>query len=134
MLQKLTQETARNLFRSGDETNMRSLFHELRDEHVVGLYLTKPPKQTDKEDFFALMLRSAIPVAFWPRNNLKTLDDQFELEKILQCQVQKLPAVIQRERLNSSIQLNAENHLGHHISLLWEDPNLLPPNINYSIQ
>ncbi len=133
VLQQSTEEKVQKVFMSGDINNLKSLFHELRDSHIVGLYCTKPPKQTDKRDFFVLMLKSAIPVAFWPRSNSNTSEFQVEIKKILQCRVHELPDVVQQERLNSAIQLKAENHVGSHISLLWEDPNLIPPNITYSM-
>jgi len=65
----------------------------------------------------------ALPVALWSR------DPQYQdnLEDVLDCIVQLLPDRVRQER-DSSHQARNINTLGHHLSLVWEHPRVVPPN------
>jgi hypothetical protein len=65
----------------------------------------------------------ALPVALWSR------DPQFQdtLEDVLDCCVRTLPERIRQARYGAHRAKNAAV-LGHHLSLIWEDPNVMPPD------
>jgi V8-like Glu-specific endopeptidase len=75
-------------------------------------------------DWFDLVSEEvALPVALWSR------DVQFQdtLEDVLDCCVRTLPERIRQTRHGAYRAKNAAV-LGHHLSLVWEDPNVMPPD------
>jgi hypothetical protein len=65
----------------------------------------------------------ALPVALWSR------DVQFQdtLEDVLDCCVRTLPERIRQAR-HGAYRAKNPAVLGHHLSLVWEDPNVMPPD------
>ena len=90
-------------------------------------------------DFFELISEeTALPVALWSRN------PQFQdnLNDVLDCIVKTLPDRIRQERYTahkSEIQQEQDTAhesqiktmLGHHLSLVWEDPKIVPPDMQF---
>lgn len=77
--------------------------------------------------FDLIAQETALPVALWSR------DAQFQdqLANILDCIVKNLPDRIHQERKtahNSKI----KPLLGHHLSLVWEDPKIVPPDMQFN--
>lgn len=68
----------------------------------------------------------ALPVALWSRN----LKYQDTLEEVLDGCVKTLPERIRQARHGAHRAKNAET-LGHHLSLVWEDPNVMPPDMQF---
>lgn len=68
----------------------------------------------------------ALPVALWSR------DAQFQdnLSDILDCIVKTLPRRIHQERVSAHESTNPAT-LGHHLSLVWEDPRVVPPDMQF---
>jgi vWA-MoxR associated protein C-terminal domain/Trypsin-like peptidase domain/vWA-MoxR associated protein middle region (VMAP-M) 1 len=66
----------------------------------------------------------SLPVAIWSR------DPQFQdnLSDVLDCVVKTLQDRVRQER-SAAHESPSENLLGHHLSLLWEDPKVLPPGM-----
>ncbi|NES86287.1 MAG: hypothetical protein F6K10_35705 [Moorea sp. SIO2B7] len=76
---------------------------------------------------------SATPVALWlKKNDFKTINCQEELDKLLNCKINELPEKVKQQRSEAFGEGNKQEHIGHHLALLWEDPYLLPPQINYT--
>jgi vWA-MoxR associated protein C-terminal domain/Trypsin-like peptidase domain/vWA-MoxR associated protein middle region (VMAP-M) 1 len=99
---------------------------------IVGFKLNDVPQRK----FFEALLGAAAPVAVWLRQspNQATDDDRSLLqwlEDFLQCSVGQLPHEALRVRAeaiaHSETPENCDFMIGHHLSLLWENPNLLPP-------
>jgi vWA-MoxR associated protein C-terminal domain/Trypsin-like peptidase domain/vWA-MoxR associated protein middle region (VMAP-M) 1 len=67
---------------------------------------------------------TALPMAIWTR------DHQFQdnLSDVLDCVVKALQDRVRQER-SAAHESPSENLLGHHLSLLWEDPKVLPPGM-----
>lgn len=67
---------------------------------------------------------TALPVALWSR------DPQFQdqLNTVLDCLVRDLPERIRQER-DTAYRSNIKPLLGHHLSLVWEDPKIVPPDM-----
>lgn len=116
---------------SGDSNNLKQLFVELSKPNIIGLKLTTAPVQTGKGSVFALILKTAIPVALWLRQNLANNCDE-KMNGLLQCCIDQLPENVKMKRLDAVLE-PPDTHIGHHLSLLWEDPDRLPPNIDYSM-
>ncbi|NEO00270.1 MAG: hypothetical protein F6K50_33880 [Moorea sp. SIO3I7] len=84
-------------------------------------------------NIFRVIDTTAIPVALWLRkNNFTTINCQYELEQLLNSQINQLPEKVKQQRLDAFGKGNKQEHIGHHLSLLWEDPYLLPPQIDYT--
>ncbi|NEQ85507.1 MAG: hypothetical protein F6K26_36980 [Moorea sp. SIO2I5] len=97
-------------------------------EAIAAVKLHKPPC----EQIFKVIDRTAIPVALWLRkNNFETINCQNELDQLLNCQITELLEKVKQQRLQAFGKGNKQEHIGHHLALLWEDPYLLPPNMNY---
>ena len=87
------------------------------------------------------MLRAGIPVALWPRpcdGSSEYLSDIREKIKrlLLDSNPSELPERVKSERLDA-IDCD-EPHIGHYLTLLWDDPDRLPmkydPQINTQLQ
>lgn len=130
-LLKLTQTSLCSAFVLGDYDNVDDVFSKLYSPQVIGLKLAKPPAKVGEGSIFAAILATAIPVALWIRQNLPDLDCQSEIDRILDCCIYDLPESVKKERSDAPLGLN--NHIGHHLSLLWENPARVPPYMNYSM-
>ena len=118
-------------FVSSDCDNLRQLFVELNKQNAIGLKLAKVPVQKGKGSVFALILKTAIPVAIWLREN-SSLNCHEQIDGLLNCCIHKLPERVQAKRLDA-FEKPSDSDVGHHLSLLWEDPYRLPPLINYGM-
>jgi vWA-MoxR associated protein C-terminal domain/Trypsin-like peptidase domain len=99
---------------------------------IVGFKLNDVPQRK----FFEALLGAAAPVAVWLRQspNQTTDDDRSLLqwlEDFLQCSVGQLPHEALRVRAEAIAHAETPEDdnfmIGHHLSLLWENPKLLPP-------
>ena len=80
------------------------------------------------EELFELLMDekdSALPVALWSR------DSAFEsgLLGLLDCVVCALHERIRKER--RSAKHSSKKLIGHHLSLVWEDPRVVPPDMQF---
>lgn len=89
--------------------------------------------RSNSGDFNALflkLLKFGIPIAIWSRYHQKFEDHSQEINNlVLNCEgnLHNLPEIIgDRRKIDSDDDDDIEN-LGHHLSLLWEDPNVIPP-------
>ncbi|NEO73342.1 hypothetical protein [Moorena sp. SIO3H5] len=120
-----------NGFVSGDDQDLNRLFFQLSQQNVIGLKLLKAPPTIGKGSVFAVILKAAIPVALWLRQNL-SLNCQEQVDGLLCCCIHELPEAVKNKRLDA-FQYPPDTHIGHHLSLLWEDPYRVPPSIEYSM-
>lgn len=108
-------------FISGD--NWREIFSELQSVNAVGLKLFQVPSK----DILKAIDQTGTPVALWLRTELNNSDFLIDFEAILQeCSITELPNKIKNERL---VAFKQEIHIGKHITLLWDNPNILPPEV-----
>jgi hypothetical protein len=102
-----------------------ALYKKGQLSHVVGIKLLQPlcllQENNQIDDLLEeLILDSPIPLALWMREAVTKDDLNRELENMFKegCQLEKLASKIKEKRL-------AEPSMN--ISLLWDDPKLLPP-------
>lgn len=129
--QQLTDIEVGKTLIPGDCNNLKRLFVELNKPDIIGLKLTTAPVQTGKGSVFALILKTAIPLAIWLRQDLAKNCDE-KIDGLLQCGIHQLPENVKMKRLDAVLE-PPDTHIGHHLSLLWEDPYRLPPDIDYSM-
>ncbi|MBR8839319.1 MAG: hypothetical protein DSM106950_36290 [Stigonema ocellatum SAG 48.90 = DSM 106950] len=106
------------IFGDGD---WKSLLNKLDQPKVVGVKLLKPPSK----DIINVLEKTATPVAIWFRKSLKEINLQEQFETLVKGGMGALPKII-KEKRSEAFSIDKEQHIGHHISLLWEDPYLLP--------
>ncbi|MDB9338685.1 MULTISPECIES: hypothetical protein [Cyanophyceae] len=98
-------------------------------DQAGGLICPKFTESIKIESIFTLLLITATPVAICVRqdhNNVETQDEN--LSDVLQC-FMEIPETVRSIRLKA---LSSQNdHIGHHISLVWEDPERLTPDVDY---
>jgi len=132
-LKRLNHYLSSKVVASGD-CAWNQLYVELRKEDILGCTLAKVPQPTGKESVFNIILGTAIPLAIWVRCNLAHLNCAEELSQLLSCCISELPTTIQGKRaaaFASHPHLRGL-HIGSHLSLMWEDPDRVPPTIHYS--
>ncbi|NEQ62199.1 MAG: hypothetical protein F6K53_34265 [Moorea sp. SIO4A1] len=124
--------SACNGFVSGDDQDLDRLFVQLSQQNVIGLKLLKAPPTIGKGSVFAVILKAAIPVALWLRQNLSK-NCQEQVDGLINCCcIHELPEAVKKKRLED-LPMPPDTHIGHHLSLLWEDPYRVPPSIEYSM-
>ncbi|OYD95153.1 hypothetical protein CDG77_10530 [Nostoc sp. 'Peltigera membranacea cyanobiont' 213] len=129
-LQKIIKTSVLSAFVLWNDDDLKKLSIELRKENAIGIKLQQTPIKTGKGSVFAVILSTATPVALWLRCHLPECNHQ--VDGLLECCIEELTEAIAQKRLEAL--LEPENsHIGHHLSLLWEDPYRLPPSIDYSM-
>lgn len=126
-------ETCLTEFAFSNFESWQELYSHLEKTNAIGVILNHPPC----EEILKAIDRAAIPVAVWLRNNdFQTINCQEQLEQLLNCKINQLPEMVQQQRLQAFGEGNQQEHIGHHLALLWEDPYLIPTqvidNINYT--
>lgn len=107
-------------------------------ENAVGFKLEEVPQESAKTGFFMGLLGTAAPVAIWLRSAPKGTENDAVgsilncLQPVLNCSLKTIPSDVLTMRATAIAQALEPNeqdfHIGYHISLLWEDPNLMPPS------
>lgn len=130
--QNLLQETAQAVFVLGHDKDLDKLIEILDDavrddRQFVGLHVTDAPLNT--ENLVYELLDSGLPLAVWSRCNLARSAHRTQVSKLLAaCCLETLPARVKDKRFETRQSRNTvAKHIGHHLSLLWDDPNFYPP-------
>jgi hypothetical protein len=122
-LQLNKNKVCEKIFKTYKENHDQDILLEMLDD-AIGIILTAFSEEEYKQ-IFAHFLNSATPIGICYRHN-----DQFtQLLDCLSCSVFNLPEKVKKQRLNSRTQ--DPNHIGHHISLIWENPNIQPTKLYY---
>jgi vWA-MoxR associated protein C-terminal domain len=109
-----------------DNFNAESFTYKLNDK--IGLKLTCTHPQSMRKDLFQAIRLSTTPIAIWIRTDLSSLDRVTEIDKVLTSQpLCDLCKSVQKTRVQAHAQ--AEEHLGLHLALMWENPYRLTPDV-----
>ena len=136
MLKHLASSTAKDGFIDGD-VHTAQLKDKLLPNQAFGLALTKPP-DTSKRGEIALLLTTGTPAALWLRRQAVNPSLRQCLQtKILAVGLADAPNAVWTVRQQTPEPPHPEEveqslELGHHLSFLWEDPNRIPPEIDYT--
>lgn len=123
LLKDSLEKPANRVFMLGDSKEEVTLEKKLKQREALAVKIITVFQQQQPGK---LLWKSAVPLALWIRQQLPDIDK--ELDQILSsCCLQQLPEQVRNKRLDAMDQQPPENHLGRHICLLWDDPNLLPP-------
>lgn len=114
------------LLLADDQTSLRQLQVNLKASDKVGLKILNCPTKVASGNPLKALLSSGSPTAIWVREKPAQIDCPREFEALLGCCIQVLPEHVQQAR-QAAYPLEKDAHIGHHLSLVWEDPNLVPP-------
>ncbi|MEM1240394.1 MAG: trypsin-like peptidase domain-containing protein [Cyanobacteria bacterium P01_H01_bin.26] len=106
----------------------------LKDSGVVGLkQLASLNPQSDPQ----VLAKQGIPLALWVRDNQAQHMDwaQILLDEVFSYPVKDVPERVLKIRcstplLDSETEYAQSSELGHHLAILWDDPNRVPPMAN----
>ncbi|MCV3215817.1 hypothetical protein OGM63_20290 [Plectonema radiosum NIES-515] len=103
--------------------NNEDCLGQLLSSNVLGVKSFNTPS----EDILKAIDQAGIPVALWLRSKLEDSGFVSEFESILKkCSIMKIPEKITEIRRKA---FRKEKHIGQNIVLLWDNPNILPPEI-----
>lgn len=103
--------------------NNEDCLGQLLSSNVLGVKSFNTPS----EDILKAIDQAGIPVALWLRSKLEDSGFVSEFESILKkCSITKIPEKITEIRRKA---FRKEKHIGQNIVLLWDNPNILPPEI-----
>jgi len=111
---------------NNDHPNKILKYHKFNN--VIGSRLTNLSQENSLElkNILAILYETGIPLSLWIRPDAnQELNCQEKLDPICQCPLEKLPEIIKNKRSAAWLE---DNHIGNHLSLLWDDYQLVPPN------
>ena len=111
---------------NNDHPNKILKYHKFNN--VIGSRLTNLSQENSLElkNILAILYETGIPLSLWIRPDANPqLNCQEKLDPICQCPLEKLPEIIKNKRSAAWLE---DNHIGNHLSLLWDDYQLVPPN------
>ncbi|MBD2491682.1 effector-associated domain EAD1-containing protein [Aulosira sp. FACHB-615] len=120
----LTQDNCFQCFISGEFSSSAELFSKINQDDVVALTLIKA---VPTEDYFKAINTTALPLALWFRQELNVPNFENEIKELLKCLITEIPERV-RQRRSSDFSCDYEQRIGHHLSLLWENPYIVPPS------
>lgn len=120
----LTQDNCFQCFISGEFSSGAELFSKINQDDVVALTLIKA---VPTEEYFKAINTTALPLALWFRQELNVPNFEDEMKELLKCLITEIPERV-RQRRSSDFSCDYEQRIGHHLSLLWENPYIIPPS------
>ena len=139
-LQKIINNSVDNTFILCDEIlredgNWQPVYIQFKRESLeqrkIGI-IQKTPIREERKNLINFILKMAIPAALWLRSELSANCNE-QVDELLRCYINQLDKNIKDKRLDASAIEDKDSHIGNHISLLWENPYRLPPDITYSM-
>jgi hypothetical protein len=113
----------------GDDTDPKAISQKLKQPKVLGLKFAKEPLRVGKNSTFAALKLAASPVAIWLRQPLSDVDEA-AIDQLLSCCLHELPQIVKQQR-QLAFSEDPDSHMGHHLALLWESFDRLPPDVDF---
>jgi vWA-MoxR associated protein C-terminal domain/vWA-MoxR associated protein middle region (VMAP-M) 1 len=105
--------------RSDDEIS-----RDWNTEVAIGLRKTKTPNPA-KGGLFSFIMVEGVPIALWVRRDLEACCSGEKYQELLDAPLSELP---QKLKIVRKAPCDRATHIGHHLSLLWDNPDLIPPD------
>lgn len=127
------QPISRSVFMSTQQDHGTAVALEARlssDDDCVALVLSEPPAadRPHGHQEVRAALYSGLPVVIWHREQSSTQEFRNALEALLADGLRRLPerlAALRRQAAACTPE-SQENHLGRHLTVLWDDPDRKP--------
>lgn len=116
-----------DILQLSENTSPNKLYKQLMPDEVVAARLTVPIPQAKLKSIMEVFYFAGIPIALWLREEAKNLNLNFcqELNNLCQqCCLENLPSSIKNRRYQDWDE--DTNGIGNHLSLLWDDFDLVP--------
>ncbi|MBD2519538.1 hypothetical protein H6G93_32180 [Nostoc sp. FACHB-973] len=115
------EEYANSVFVLGSSNNQKTLFAQVKQENVIAIKITSAFET--REVLGNIIFKSALPLALWTRQQIPDIEEEFN--RILKNEdrdisLKELPSQFKSKKAQGKKNIN-------HLCLLWDDPNLLPP-------
>lgn len=122
ILKNKVDESVVNILLEGNENSPKTLFKKFKGEEIIAVKIINV---FEKKEPGTLLRKAGIPVAIWIREQLTKVDIAQELENLLQQDNQyillkELPKRVKMVRGEDTV-------ISKCLCLLWDEPNLLPP-------
>lgn len=125
LLQDQEYETAEEAIPPVENSSPDELFDAILDRELVAVRLAEIMQSSDQEDTMDALYSAGIPLALWIRSEAEGLECDEVLDNICRCCCwYELPEAIRQKRLKAR---KEKDHIGNHLSLLWDNPKLVPP-------
>lgn len=107
---------------------------KLNSPTSVGFKLSTVYAESQYPKLFATLIATGTPAALWLRSNefADTVSAATDLDGLLNCRISTLPEAIKQCR-SDALAVAEDAHIGHHLSFLLDDPNLVPPSTQLSL-
>lgn len=103
---------------------------------LVGLKFTLSCGNRDPYNLLNMTLQLGLPIALWIRHTPSAVPSraltqahQSQIDAILDHPWQQVQEQVKRQRIEA---IGQPDHVGQHLSLLWENPYRLPPEVDYA--
>ncbi|BAY21535.1 peptidase S1 and S6 chymotrypsin/Hap [Calothrix sp. NIES-2100] len=115
------EEYATSVFILGASDNQKTLFDQIKQENVIAVTITSVFEKGDV--LGKIIFKSALPLALWTRQQIPDIEEKFK--SILKNEendicLKELPSHVKNKKAQGNNNIN-------HLCLLWDDPDLLPP-------
>lgn len=109
------------------------LMEQLQEPHQLGVRFSTVCDESQYLDLFGTLIATGTPVALWLRQDkgefVESVVAEDEIDTLLKRKVASLPEAVKHCR-SHAIGKPEDSHIGHHLALLWADPDLIPPSAN----
>lgn len=120
-----------------DEGNWDEILYNFKDQpEKVGFIIPCLPCEDMQEDLFNTIIDASAPFALWVRRTIPDFDHITEFTELLSHgPLGNLPERIRKLRERARAQRKViDEHYAYHLSILWEDPNRLTPDVMIQLQ
>lgn len=127
--QAVQEEPANDHFIAVNPEELQTLGRSLQRPQAIAAKLSQAPPSAARGGSLALILETATPIALWLREALTCAPD---VENLLDCALHTVADRV-TERRREAYDNDDDSDLGKHLSLIWENPYRIPPDINYTL-
>ena len=107
------------------DSDIESLQSKL--ERRIGVVLGQTPQRD--EVLKSIITKAGIPIVLWTRHDDLEVDHSNEMHELVRISpLINLPERVLDKRREATANKQLVSHLGHHLTVLWDDPNRFPPS------
>ncbi len=123
---KLKNAEIKDIFQEIEYVNVKKLSGKLFSEDLFGIKLINAISKDDFKNIMEVFLHRGIPLSIWKRKSIEN-NHQTTLDDL--CKGNCLDDVFQKIKECRQQGVDDKSHLGHYLSLLWDDPTILTPDL-----
>ncbi|MGF1524087.1 MAG: hypothetical protein ACFBSF_17350 [Leptolyngbyaceae cyanobacterium] len=120
-----------------DDCDWEEVLYDYQENaEKIGFIIPCLPSEEKQEALFDAMIEASVPIALWIRRAIPEFDHITEFTELLKTgPLKDLPECIRKLRKRAHVQKKAiDTDYAHHLSILWEDPHRLPPDVMIQLQ